>query len=149
MARRPFLFWGFKPAADVVSTALGGLERKVLEIVWSQEPVSVRDVHGALPGPVAYTTVMTTLDRLFKKGILERRRAGRAYLYSASAPRHEVESRMALGVVEGMLGAGSEAARPLLSQLVDTVATRDPALLDSLERLVREKQRQRRGEEDP
>lgn len=106
-----------------------------MDIVWRGERVSVRDVQAQLSRTVAYTTVMTTLDRLYKKGFVERARDGRAFVYNAQRTR-------------------SEAARPLLSNLVDAVGERDAALLDELEALVREKRRQlqqdataRKGEE--
>ena len=59
--------------ADVSqSLALGTLEFELMEILWSNGASSVRDVVPKLSRPLAYTTVMTTLDRLFKKGLLDR-----------------------------------------------------------------------------
>src|SRR6185312_10459220 len=59
-------------APDV--TGLGFLERELMEHVWKLNEASVSDVHEALAGRLAYTTIMTTLDRLYKKGILHRRK---------------------------------------------------------------------------
>ena len=56
-----------------------------MAVLWrTGTPISGRDVHKRLryPRPVAYTTVMTVLDRLEKKGVVERQRDGRAWLYS-------------------------------------------------------------------
>jgi predicted transcriptional regulator len=126
---------------DPLRAAFGHLEREVMEVVWQGGSVSVRDVQGRLSRAVAYTTVMTTLDRLFKKGFVERIRDGRAFLYSAAHTRQQVEAAVAAGVLTGFLQHGSGPARPLLSNLVDVVAERDEALLDELAALVREKQR--------
>jgi predicted transcriptional regulator len=130
---------------DPLRAAFGHLEREVMEIVWRGEPASVRDVRGLLGRPVAYTTVMTTLDRLFKKGFVQRERHGRAFVYRAAYSREEVQTAVAAGVLTGFLQQGRGTARPLLSNLVDVVAERDDALLDELETLVREKRRSRGG----
>ena len=93
---------------DPMQAALGHLERAVMDTVWQGGPCSVRDVQGKLAKPVAYTTVMTTLDRLYKKGLVQRRREGRAFLYTAALERHELEATMTTGLLNGMLSGGSE-----------------------------------------
>ena len=85
---------------------------------------------------------MTVLDRLYKKGVLDRERAGRAYVYSATASPDQLQSSLAMGLLQRLLGRGREAASPVLSSLVDTVGDRDRQLLDELDRLIREKRRQ-------
>jgi predicted transcriptional regulator len=132
---------------DPLRAALGRLEREVMAIVWREGTVSVRDVQARLVRPAAYTTVMTTLDRLFKKGFVDRAKAGRAFVYTATRSRAEVEGAVASGLLRGLLDHGSGAARPLLSNLVDVVGERDRALLDELEALVREKRRRLREEQ--
>jgi predicted transcriptional regulator len=87
---------------------------------------------------------MTTLDRLFKKGLLERVREGRAFVYRAVHTRQDVESAVASGLLRGLLERGAGGTRPVLSNLVDVISDRDSALLDELEQLVREKRRQSR-----
>ena len=52
---------------------LGELETELMERVWARTEVSVRDLHEEMHGRLAYTTLMTTLDRLYKKGLLLRR----------------------------------------------------------------------------
>ena len=97
-----------------------------------------------LPRKAAYTTVMTTLDRLFKKGLVVRRREGRAFVYTAVRTREEMSATLTGGLLRGVLSHGPDAARPFLSNLVDAVGEGDSALLDELERLVRDKQSQTR-----
>lgn len=77
------------------STSLGDLERTVMDILWTHGPdLSVRDVMDHLPDrgskELAYTTVMTVLDRLAKKGMAARQRDGRAWRYTADASREEL-----------------------------------------------------------
>src|SRR5882672_12276406 len=139
--RRPFLFWGFKSSQQMLESRLGSLERDVLALVWERGDSSVRDVCARLEATVAYTTVMTTMDRLFKKGLLSRRKVGRAFVYHATATRNELEGAVAAELVQSLLQRGGNEPLPILSSLVDAVSDRDRALLDELERLIREKRR--------
>jgi predicted transcriptional regulator len=130
---------------DPLHAALGCLEREVMDVVWAAHgghARTVRDGQSRLPRKAAYTTVMTTLDRLFKKGLVLRRREGRAFVYTAARTREEMSATLTGGLLRGLLANGPATARPFLSNLVDAVGEGDSALLDELERLVRDKQAQ-------
>lgn len=131
----------WRQSDDPLRAAFGHLEREVMEVVWQTGETTVRQVQAALPRPVAYTTVMTTLDRLFKKGFVARSRTGRAFVYRATNTRQQTEAAVASGLVSGLFSRG--AAVPLLSNLVDAVGSQDGGadLLDALEELVRDKRR--------
>src|SRR5205823_8539319 len=103
--RRPFLFWGFKSSQQLFEKRLGALERDVLALVWERGDTSVRDACEHLGSAVAYTTVMTTMDRLFKKRLLSRRKVGRAFVYHATATREELEGAVAAELVQTLLRA--------------------------------------------
>jgi predicted transcriptional regulator len=121
--------------------ALGPLERRVMEHFWANRgPATVRDVRAKVGSGLAYTTLMTTLDRLHKKGFLDRRREGRTFVYTARQSRGEFHGGVLRRLLDGALGTGASAA-PVLSSLVDTVGEVDRALLDELGELVRRKQR--------
>jgi predicted transcriptional regulator len=139
--RRPFLFWGFKSSQQIVENRLGSLERAVLSFVWEHGDTSVRDACERLGSSVAYTTVMTTMDRLYKKGLLARRKVGRAFIYTATATREELEGAVAAELVQSLLRTDGTEPLPILSSLVDAVSDRDRALLGELERLIKEKRR--------
>jgi predicted transcriptional regulator len=141
MMHRPFLFWGFKSSGEILDSRLGALEREVMDVVWKAGELNVREACEQLKSSVAYTTVMTTMDRLFKKRLLARRKVGRAFLYSAAATRNEMEGAVATELVQSLLQRHVNEPLPLLSSLVDAVSDRDRALLDDLERLIREKRR--------
>lgn len=112
----------------------------MLEQVWrSGREISVRDVAAALPRPLAYTTVMTTLDRLHRKGLLVRRKEGRAFLYAPRTTRGPFTAGFLRRWLDRLAGRG--AVRPLLVSLVDAVGEHDAALLPELQRLVRDRQR--------
>lgn len=114
---------------------LGRLEAEVMEVLWSgpPRPISVRDLLPRLARPRAYTTVMTTLDRLFKKGLLVRRQEGRAFLYAPRFSRREWESERAGAMVQRMLAAPSAFHGLLLATLVEAVGPGQEPLLAELE----------------
>ena len=123
-----------------LAAVFGTLELRVLEAMWARGgEANVRDVLDAFPN-AAYTTVMTTMDRLHRKGVLERRRDGRAFVYRTVSSREAMESGLVARALEPLLRSGS--AQPVLSCLVDEVSRHDEKLLDELERLVRQKRRQ-------
>ena len=133
-----FTLRGFQRPRELVLSALGKLERAVLNEVWRRDETSVRDVFRAFDEKVAYTTLMTTLDRLHKKGLLNRRKDGRAFLYSPTVTHEELERGITVDVIEELITNTME-VKPILSCIVDSVTERDKELLDELERLVKEK----------
>jgi predicted transcriptional regulator len=130
--------------AGLSAIVLGPLETAVLETVWALggEP-SVRAVRAALDGDSAYTTVMTTMERLARKGLLRRRKVGRAFVYAAALTPDELAQRQASRILGGLLARPSQAPEPILSCLVDAVGDHDRLLLDRLEELVRRKKKER------
>ena len=126
----------------MASLALGKLERQVLDETWRSGEVTVREVYTAFGENVAYTTLMTTLDRLYKKRLLQRRKDGRAFLYSPAVSRAEFEHGIREDVIDGLLGRGAEGVEPVLACIVDAVSERDRELLDELDRLIKQKRRE-------
>lgn len=75
---------------------LGDLETAVMDVLWrAPNPRSVREVLTEInhSRTLAYTTVMTVLDNLHRKGWVQRERSGRAYLYRPAQPREEAAAR--------------------------------------------------------
>jgi len=130
-----------------VAPALGHLEFTIMEILWERGESNVHDVAQKLDRPLAYTTVMTTLDRLFKKGLLDRRKAERAFLYLPRFSRRDWEHKRAGEFVAGFFAGPQPSRELLISCLVEAVGQQDEALLDELERKVRLKRKElcRRG----
>jgi predicted transcriptional regulator len=137
-----FLLRGFRTPREVASIALGTLERRVLEEIWRRKEVTVREVYGLFGERIAYTTVMTTLDRLFKKKLLQRRKDGRAFLYSASISEADLKQGITEDVIEGLLAHHAEAVGPVLACIVDAVSEQDKELLDELDRLIKQKRKE-------
>ncbi|GIE87049.1 Predicted transcriptional regulator [Actinoplanes regularis] len=79
--------------------ALGDLEREVMTQLWdARDPLTVRQVHELLSAnrDLAYTTVMTVLDRLAKKKLVVQQRADRAYRYAPAQTREEMTAGLML-----------------------------------------------------
>ena len=137
-------------ASGSLASFLGPLEIQVLECLWRRPgETSVRRLQESFPG-AAYTTLMTTLDRLFKKGLLERTRRGKAFHYVTLFTRAGLREHLAKGAIARILGSGpgKGAVRPILSTFVEAVSRKDALLLDELEALIRaERNRVKGGEE--
>jgi predicted transcriptional regulator len=86
------------------------LELACLKALWSLQEGNVRSVQQvvALSRPLAYTTIMTVLDRLVRKGKLKRRKVGRAFVYSPEASRDAMRRAALRELVDGYFD-GSEA----------------------------------------
>ena len=115
---------------------LGKLEAEVMTVVWASGECSVRQVMSRLPERTAYTTVMTTLVRLFEKGLLGRRRVERKFLYSARITQATWQYRAALDAAEQFLATPNVSRAMLASALWRAISERDPGLLAELERLL-------------
>lgn len=127
MSSEPQLLNAFRP-----------LEARVLHALWQRNgPASVRDLMPDLPG-VVYTTIMTTLDRLFRKGVLSRQKAGRAFLYSPKLSQTEQLAKITADKLAVLLPPAGERAASLvvMREFVATLGERDSTLLDELEHLV-------------
>jgi predicted transcriptional regulator len=129
-------------AGDPLESFFGHLERRVLDALWRHGAASVRDLAPEF-APAAYTTLLTTVERLRRKGILTRVRRGRAYVYAPRWGRVELTERLASRTLGAWLGDPA-AAGPILSCFIDAVSSRDDNLLDELDRLIREKRRERK-----
>jgi predicted transcriptional regulator len=127
------------------SSTLGPLEERLLKALWHlRRAVTVRELVEHSCSDLAYTTVMTTLDRLFKKNLLNREADGRAFRYSARFSREELHQQALTESLHQALDASSTPSLPL-SQLVETLSERDAELLDHLKELVETKRRQLGG----
>ena len=124
-------------AASALARGLGRREQEIMKVLWARGSASVVEVAQCLNSALAYTTVMTTLDRLFKKGLLRREKKNRAFIYSASLTSAEVEMQRAAGLVRRYFADSRERPEILLSCLVDAVDQYDAGLLDELEARIR------------
>ena len=115
--------------------ALGDLEREVMTQLWNAgEPLTVRRVHELLSRDreLAYTTVMTVLDRLAKKGVVTQQRADRAYRYAPAQTRAEMTAALMLDALSAAPDGVRDAA------LARFVGRLDPSALTAAIAAARE-----------
>ena len=122
---------------------LGPLEERILEALWKRGSATAREIADEDFKDLAYNTVMTTLDRLFKKGLLTRSGDGRpqAFRYTPRFSREDLHREAAEQALRVLLDANPASPVPL-SFMVDVVGERDAQLLDDLSKLVERKRRE-------
>lgn len=132
---------GFKPDARGTAHVLGELESAVMETLWAQSQQTVNEVEERLRNKreIAHTTVLTTLDRMYRKGYLTREKQAKAFVYAPRYTRDEFERMLAQEVLGALIGHFTE---PALSTFVDLVSD-EPGALDQLEEKIRAKRRER------
>jgi len=116
----------------------------LLEALWARGTATVRELLDDGYQDLAYTTVMTTLDRLYKKNVLTREAEGRAFRYAPRFTREELHREVAGKAFRQLLDASPAGSLPL-SYLVEILSERDTLLLDDLRQLVEAKRRQLRS----
>ena len=119
-------------AAD--GNLLGPLENAVMDRVWKSGPVTVRDIVdevGRSRG-LAYTTVMTVMVRLHAKGLLQRKREGKTYVYRAAFTQEEHRARISRDLARGLVSQFGDAALVAFSAELDGVDTQHRAALRRL-----------------
>jgi predicted transcriptional regulator len=119
------------------SPTLTPQELEIMKVVWSRGHATVRDVYEALlqGRKVAYTTVMTMMNVLEKKGHLRKKAEGRSFLYRPTRPQRQVVGSMVREFVQRVFGGS---AAPLLAHLVEEERL-TPEELDVLARRIEEK----------
>ncbi len=126
------------PRNEPALPLLHELESEVMEEVWARGEASVRTVMDALNKRAskarAYTTYMTIMARLHKKGVLDRRREGKTDFYAPRLGRDEFMALRARAQVEELVDQYGDVA---LSHFARQVASLDPARRRALQRLAR------------
>ena len=109
----------------------------MMELLWRTPSQTVNEVEEQLrkKREIAHTTVLTTLDRMYRKGYLTREKQGKAFVYEPSYSREQFERTMAQEVLGALLGGLGE---PVLSTFVELVST-DEGKLERLEELIKAK----------
>ncbi len=110
---------------------LGELEKEVMEFVWANESAMVRDVFEFVKKSrkIAYTTVMTIMDRLFTKKILKRSKKGKTYIYTAGISKNDFFKQTSRKIIRNLVQDFGDVA---LAQFVDTLDKFDARKLQEL-----------------
>ncbi len=115
----------------------GDLEEKVMEFLWEKGSGSVREVRQYLgENKFAHTTVMTVMDRLYKKGILKREKEGKGYRYYPVISREQFEAEVAKKVVKDMLKSSPSTTVAAFEGLIEELPEEE---IDRIRKLFEEK----------
>lgn len=115
-------------------------------MLWERKSATVRELLACTDMNLAYTTVMTTLDRLYKKRLLDRTTEGRAFRYRPRQTEQEFHMTMAGEAIRDLLASDAASSLPL-SFFVEAITDHDAKLLDDLQQLVERKRRELRSKE--
>ena len=115
-----------KPSPRRAVLDLAPLELDCMNTLWPVGEGTVRDIRDRLAAkrPRAYTTIMTIMDRLARKGIVERRKVGRAYMYRPNLSAEDARSQALAQVIDNFFSGSKE---DLLAHLNGAHATAPPA----------------------
>ena len=123
------------------SGQLTPLELEIMKVLWENAPANVLAVQKRLPGGLAYTTVQTMLNVLYRKAKVTRSRQGRAYLYQPVVSQEAARGQALRDVINRLFGGSAES---LVMTLVKSHRL-TPSKLAELNKLI---ERSEQGEND-
>ena len=127
-------------SSKIAAKLLGDLELAIMRVAWTRESVTVRDVLEVLSKKrsLAYTTVMTVMSRLAKKGLLTVEQSAKTYRYRSAQTSEEFEAQAAGQIVRSLIDDfGDQLA---INQFVRQLSEVNPAQLAQLAELARQAQ---------
>lgn len=136
MSQEVPIHW-FKLGEKGLTHIFGELEARLMEAIWALDEPRVQDVIDHLGGQLNYKTTMTVLNRFVEKGVLRRRKSGRAFIYTPVASREELLASVFDQMVRGMFAG--DFRQIALTRMVETAESLDPQLLDDIADLIRQK----------
>lgn len=109
----------------------GPLEARIMEVIWQQEPCTIRQVHEELQQEqaISFNAVMTVMNRLVAKGHLNRRKEGRTHVYRPAMEKERFIEAQSKTITQQLVGEFGEL---VVSQMVDALKAVDPDLLQKL-----------------
>ena len=120
-----------------IRKALGFLEADIMEIIWEKGKISVREVFEIIKNKrdIAYTTVMTTMDRLYKKGILSRKKIVKGYTYWPEVTEKTLKNHI---IRETLKGLFSDMKEPLMSYFANPEEPEDLEVIKNFSYIIDE-----------
>jgi predicted transcriptional regulator len=131
-----------KVGVHVKTLQLGALETAVLDQLWEQRELDAKQMHARLSAErdIALSTVQSTIERLCRKGLVDRRKVSHAFRYRPLVEREAVLERFVGAMVDQL---GQRWTRPALSNFLDMAERMDDGALAELEQLIRKRKAQR------
>ena len=135
--------FSFKPEKKGLKKFLGELEEKILNVLWEGKKLTGREVFEKVSKEkkVAYTTVLTVLQRMVKKGLVDKKKKDEIYLYSATLDKEEFTKYIYERVLKGVLDFSESAT---IAFLIDILSDYDPKTLEQLSSIIEKKKKELR-----
>jgi predicted transcriptional regulator len=130
----------FRPEKEGLTKMLGANEQLVLGALWEKGPLPGRRLYEEVSRSreLAYTTVLTIVGRMVKKGSVRRKRVDGLYYYEAAMDKSEFERRASAAVVKGIIDVSPAHA---LSAFIDSISELDESKLDEIMRIIEERRK--------
>ncbi|MFO0794529.1 MAG: BlaI/MecI/CopY family transcriptional regulator [Candidatus Brocadiaceae bacterium] len=137
---RKQLKFNFNPFKEGLNQVMGTLERDIMEVLWNHGESSVKDIVSTLPQDrdSSYSTVITVTNRMAVKGLLKKRKMGKAYVYKPAYNREQFCEIVSKKVVEGVSSFSFQAA---VAHFVDCMSQLEPDKLEYFSRLIESKRK--------
>ncbi len=134
----------FRSKKKGLNRLFGEIEAEVMDILWKKGPLKGREVHEALKKKkhLAFTTVLTVLDRLSKKGLVTKARGSGLIMFSAAVSRKAFAERTATELIRSAYDLSPDLT---ISAFTDIFSTMKPEELSRLSELIEEKRDENRG----
>jgi len=130
----------FKPHKAGLGRVLGDLEKSVMDVLWEMSEATGREVFEEIEKkkPVAFTTVLTVMDRLLKKGLIKRIKKGGLYVYKTTLSKDDFVKQVSEEVLQGILDISASSAA---ASFVDILYKTSPDEIERLSKLIEERKK--------
>jgi len=136
--------FNFNPFKEGLNQVLGTLEKDIMEVLWTRGESSVKDILEAFSNDrdTSYSTVITVTNRMAQKGLLKKRKVGKAYFYKPIYDREQFYELISKKVVEGVSEFSFKSA---MVHFVDYMAQVDPEKIEYFSKLIESKRKNKSG----
>jgi predicted transcriptional regulator len=138
------LKFNFNPFKLGLCQVLGTLEKEIIEVLWERGESSIKDILDFFPEKrnATYSTVITVTNRMVRKGLLKKRKIGKAYVYKASCTKEQFYELVSKKVVAGVSEFSLQSA---MVHFVDYMAQTDPDTIEYFSKLIESKRLNKSG----
>ena len=130
----------FKPSNPGIEKIISAADRPILEVLWQKGALTGREIYDEVckRKELAYTTVLTLVSRMLKKGSVRRRKVDDLYVYEAVLKKSEFERDVASAVIKGIFEISPSCA---VSAFVDVLCKVDESELDKIMEVIEERRK--------
>lgn len=132
--------FNFNPFRKGLDQVLGPLEKEILDVLWERGELCVKDMHDILllKKTISYSTVITVSNRMVKKGLLKKRKIGKAYFYKTTYPKEQFIEIISEAVVKGVSEFSPSSA---IAHFADSMVQMEPDKIEYFSQLIESKRK--------